>query len=473
LPPQIIGLVVCDLWGDAGWCRGDETLELTANDPQGFDVTINGDLNGVSFTCGSSCNLPLPEGIGTANYIVTSTSGRTASGVSTWQRDGTPPDLDISLPPVDGSNDWYVSEVDLSASASDAISGLASLSASIDEGISWLPLPIHFAEGIHPVLIHAKDVAGNEVVVSKVMHVDTIPPIVQITSHSNGKLVQGDVRLAGLLEDKMSGPASGEISLDDGATWQAVSLGSEDDWSYLWHSNEVPNGDYTLHMRGLDQAGNVGDVVSVSLTVDNGPPAVSITERWWIWESGQLKVSPNHFPIANVQVTIRDPQNRWPAVVINLNPNKVAFAVFWDRRFADGSLAQSGEYPVLAVACDVNGLCGRDTGKIVIPVMATSTATPTLHPTATYTLTPTATSIATQIPPTPTLALITPLPEKTPEPVRSSIPFWQILGVLGLFMVIASASVVDPRPKALERLSEMFRMMSAQTKIDSFENKQN
>ncbi|MBK7318870.1 hypothetical protein [Candidatus Villigracilis affinis] len=71
--------------------------------------------------------MPLPEGTGTANYTVTSTSGRTASGLSTWQRDGTPPDLEVILPPVDGRNGWYVSEVDLSATATDAISGLASL----------------------------------------------------------------------------------------------------------------------------------------------------------------------------------------------------------------------------------------------------------------------------------------------------------------------------------------------------------
>lgn len=308
---------------------------------------------------------------------------------------------------------------------------------------------------------------------SKVVRVDTIPPIAQFTSHSNGELVQGEVRMAGSLDDEMSGPASGEISLDDGVTWQAASMDTGNAWSYLWNSNEVPNGEYTLQMRGMDQAGNVGDVVSVSLTVDNGPPAVSITERWWIWETGRLKVSPSHFSIAKVQVTIRDPQNRWTEVVMDFDPGKVSSLVKWDRRFADGTLAPSGEYPVLAVACDVNGLCGRDAGKIVIPVVATSTATPTLSPTATSTLTPTATSIATQIPPTPTPVLMTPLPEKTPEPVRSSIPFWQILGVLGLFMVITSASVVDPRPKALDRLSETFRIMSAQTKDDSFENKQN
>ena len=118
-------------------------------------------------------------------------------------------------------------------------------------------------------------------------------------------------------------------------------FGAEDNWSYLWHSNEVPNGGYNLQMRGMDRAGNVGDMVSVSLTVDNGPPAVSITESGWIWESGHLKVSPNHFPITNVQVTIRDPQNRWPEVVMNLSPNKVSFPIFWDRHFADGTLAPS------------------------------------------------------------------------------------------------------------------------------------
>jgi hypothetical protein len=83
-------------------------------------------------------------------------------------------------------------------------------------------------------------------------------------------------------------------------------------------SGEVPNGEYTIQMRGMDRAGNDSDVSSISLTVDNAPPAVSITERWWIWETGTLKVSPNHFPIASIQVTIRDPQKRWKEVVIGI-----------------------------------------------------------------------------------------------------------------------------------------------------------
>jgi hypothetical protein len=221
----------------------------------------------------------------------------------------------------------------------------------------------------------------------------------------------------------------------------------------------------------MDRAGNDSDVSTISLTVDNAPPAVSITERWWIWETGTLKVFPNHFPIASIQVTIRDPQKRWKEVVLDFDPGRNSYLVKWDRRFADGTLAPAGAYPVRAVACDVNGLCGQDEGRIVIPEMATSTATLTPSPTATSTLMPSITPVATQIPPRPTLVLNTPFPEEIPEPDQSSLPFWQIIGLLGLFMVIASASVVDPRPKALERLGETFKVMSAQAKDNSFDNK--
>jgi len=462
LPPQITGVVVCDLWGDSGWCRGEETLELTASDPQGYDVTISGDLNGDPLTCGSSCDLPLPEGTGTADYIVTSTSGRTASGSSIWQRDGTPPDLAVLLPPVDGRIGWYVSEVDLSATATDAISGLSILNGSLDGGTTWISFPVQFTDGEHLALIYARDVAGNEVTVSRSIRVDTVSPVAQITSHTNGEIVQGDVQLSGNLEDLTSGPEGGEISIDGGVTWQPVLL-EAGNWSFVWRSGEVPNGEYTIQVRGMDRVLSIGDVVSIALTVDNAPPAVSITERWWIWENGTLKVSPNHFPIASIQVTIRDPQKRWKELVLDFDPGKNSYIVKWGRRFGDGTLAPPWEYSVLAEACDVNGLCGQDAGRIVIPEMATSTATLNPSPTATNTLMPSITPGATQIPPTPTLALNTPLSEEQPKPALSTLPLWQIIGLLGLFMVIASASVVDPRPKALERLGETFKMMS-QTK---------
>ncbi|GER78870.1 conserved hypothetical protein [Candidatus Denitrolinea symbiosum] len=357
----------------------------------------------------------------------------------------------------------------MSATATDEVSGLSLLSGSTDEGVTWVAFPIHFTDGVHPVLAYARDVAGNELTLSEVIRVDTVPPVSQIKSHLNGEVVQGDVLLGGTLQDITSGAIGGELSLDGGTTWQTVSMGGSDAWSFVWQSNEEPNGQYTLLMRGWDQASNVGDPVSIALVVDNGPPSVSITERWWIWESGKLKVSPNHFPISSVKVTIRDPQNRWPALVLNFDPGKVPDSISWDRRFADGTLAPSEEYPVEAVACDIHDLCGRDTGVIVIPFAATSTITVTPSQTPTLTITPRVTLIPTQKPATPTMVLVTPLPETPSAPAqpRKSIPFWQLLGLLGLFLAISSASVVDPRPAALDRLKESIRLISKQNDIDS------
>jgi hypothetical protein len=462
LPPVITGVIQCTLWGDEGWCRGEEALELSASDPQGFDVTITGDLNGIPFTCRSSCDLPLLEGTGTVNYTATSASGRTASGSSTWKRDGASPELEAVLPPVDGKNGWYVSEVQLSANATDAISGLANLQVSTDDGNNWTSLPIQFTDGRHHVLINARDVAGNETIVPQEILVDTIPPIAQIVSHSNGNVVSGDVNLSGTLNDATSGPASGEVSMDEGATWQEVTIDGNT-WSTIWHSGEVPNGEYTIQVRGIDRAGKEGEPVSIVLTVDNGPPTVSITEKWWIWESGKLRVTPNHFPITSIRVMIHDPGKRWPAVELELNSKKTSFPINWDRRFGDGTLAPSGDYPVLAVACDLNGLCAQDEGQILIPETATSTPTQTPLPTATPSPTPSATPVATKTMPAPTLVPVTPIPDKKPEPIHVSVPFWQLIGLLGLFLAIASASVVDPRPKALGRLKETFRIISSQS----------
>jgi len=222
----------------------------------------------------------------------------------------------------------------------------------------------------------------------------------------------------------------------------------------------------------MDQAGNLGDAVSITLLVDNGPPHVSLTDRWWIWESGKLDVSPNYFPIASVRVMISDLQNRWPAVVMEFNPDKIPGSISWDRRFADRTLAPSGEYRAVAIACDIHDLCGSDTGTIAIPFVATSTVTKTPSLIATMTGTPEVTFTATQKPATSTPVLIAPLPEISPKPAEPTkpIPFWQLLGLLGLFLAISSVSVIDPRPTALDRLRESIRLISKQSNINSSGN---
>jgi hypothetical protein len=360
----------------------------------------------------------------------------------------------------------------MTSDASDAISGLFSVAGSIDSGATWNSFPIHLADGVYTVAAYARDIAGNEVIKNKVIRIDTVPPLSQITSHTNGQVVQGNVTLSGRLEDQMSGAANAELSVDGGTTWQVISIDGGNNWSVPWSTGEVPNGQYQLQIRGIDHAGNVGNAVSITLVVDNGPPHVSLTDRWWIWESGQLKVSPNYFPIARVKVVISDPQRRWPEVILNFDPQKVPDSITWDRHFTDGTLAPSGWYRVVAIACDVHDLCGSDEGIIDIPFVATST--PSLPPslTATSTIISSATLMPTQKPAVPTSTLAVPLPEISPVPARPtrSFPIWQLVGLLGLFLATAAASVIDPRPLALDRLRESMNLIISQRKDVSENN---
>jgi hypothetical protein len=370
------------------------------------------------------------------------------------------------FPSIDGKNGWHVSEVDFVANASDAISGLFSVAGSIDNGVTWNSFPIHLADGVYSVAAYARDIAGNEVIENTVIRIDTVPPVSQITSHTNGQMVQGSVTLGGRLEDLTSGAANCELSLDGGTTWQAVAIAAGNLWSIAWNTGEVPNGQYELQIRGIDQAGNIGNATSITLVVDNGPPHVSLTDRWWIWESGQLKVSPNYFPIASMKVTIGDPQDQWPEVVLNFDPEKIPGSISWNRHFADGTLAPSGWYRVVAIACDVRDLCGRDEGIIDIPFVTTSTPSLTPSPSPASATIPAATLVPTQKPVMPTSALVVHLPEISTERARPtrSFPFWQMIGLLSLFLAIASASVVDPRPRAINRLIDSMNLILSQQK---------
>jgi hypothetical protein len=198
------------------------------------------------------------------------------------------------------------------------------------------------------------------------------------------------------------------------------------------------------------------------------PPAVSLTEHWWIWESGVLRVTPKTYPIVSVKLTISDPQNRWPAVTLEIDPREESEVVIWDRRFADGTLAPSGEYPVQVRVCDDHNLCANAAGRISIPDGVWPTMTPTLTLTTTSTPLPSATPTRTRIPASPTSVVVIPSPTPaTPTIQPTQWPLWQMFGLAGLMIVIASASVVDPRPLALRRLGEVLEQISNRNQTNS------
>jgi hypothetical protein len=181
-----------------------------------------------------------------------------------------------------------------------------------------------------------------------------------------------------------------------------------------------------------------------------------------------LHVTPKTYPIASVKLTISDPQGRWPAVTLEYDPRQESELVVWDRHFADGTLAPSGEYPVQVRVCDDHNLCASAVGRISIPDGVWPTLTPTFISTTTATALPSATPTGTRIPASPSPVLIAPSPTPSaPTPNSTPWPLWQILGLVGLMIVIASASIVDPRPISLRRLGEVMEQISNRNKTNS------
>ncbi|MFO3795957.1 MAG: hypothetical protein ACK8QZ_01555, partial [Anaerolineales bacterium] len=184
--------------------------------------------------------------------------------------------------------------------------------------------------------------------------------------------------------DRLSGLARLGCSLD-GAAWCGYSA-----------PVVIGDGVYISLLRAIDLAGNVSEPISLTFQVDGTPPRIELTDAWYIWESGEVKVRDGQSGLAGVEIEIRDRQGRWPKVMRSYETTGDSFttAITWDRRFADGTLAPIGEYEVVVEAFDRAGNSSRATARIVIPA---PNVTPTSLPTATAqpTLTPTAPPIAT------------------------------------------------------------------------------
>lgn len=452
--PPVITPSLSGTSGSNGWVVSTGTVsagvsDVTSGVGGGVDVSIDG---GSSW---QGAPISLGDGIYSMTFRAFDVAGNEGSASLGASIDTTDPDLSFVFNGTPGMNNWYVSDVVVSASASDALSGVDYSEVRANGG-AWL-LQQTLSNGVHDLEARAGDLAGNTKSISGTLRVDTNPPISLFTSHTSNEVVVGAIKLSGQSSDAISGLLSAEVSTDGGATWNAATL-SGGTWSYDWDTTVLQNGTYTVKMRAMDMAGNRENPILLTLIVDNFPPHVKITDSWWIWESGTIKVSENGFSISEIKVTISDPEGRWPSVVLTYNPSTTSSDVTWDRRFSDGTIAPSGNYHVSVVACDIYGNCASDRGVINIPFIAP------IPPTATPSPIPSPTPISTMTAiPSPIPHVQTAVPQTAPvdnvEPVREQpvvegheapvLPILAVVFLIALMWALSAAALADPRPRAI------------------------
>ncbi|MEW6569278.1 MAG: hypothetical protein AB1449_14170, partial [Chloroflexota bacterium] len=175
------GGVSCAVAGNGGWCRGGAELSLSGSEPlAGYTIlALEGTRNGETFACpGSSCSVPLLEGINDFTFWALSSWGDSSRmGTAGGRLDSGAPVISGEVTGTAGEAGWYVSEVTVTASAGDAVSGLATFDLALDGG-GWAPYggPIALSDGEHTLGLRATDVTGNTGTESLEVRVDARPP---------------------------------------------------------------------------------------------------------------------------------------------------------------------------------------------------------------------------------------------------------------------------------------------------------
>jgi hypothetical protein len=352
-PPNITATLNCSQPGTNGWCLGSLSINLSAADPQGYSVLISGTFAGTPFACpvgNTTCSIPVTaQGQGTITYRVDSSSGLFDSEATNYKLDLTTPELNGSISGATGNNNWYRSNAILEISASDPISGIASIITTVDGAApSAYTSPITLSDGIHSVLLTASDQAGNTTQITQTVQVDTLNPSINValggTKGSNDWYVS-TASVTPTAVDVGSGIASFEISVDGGA------------WSAVTGSSSLPDGIHTYKLRAIDNAGNSTETPNQTIQVDTIAPFIDMTDELNLGATVYYNVEDYGSGLAQYRAVIEDDEERYQKIVWLelLSGNQLDGQIRWDGRFKDGTYAGSGEYFITLKITDAAG----------------------------------------------------------------------------------------------------------------------
>lgn len=281
----VSGSVACAVAGSGGWCRGGAELSLSGSEPlSGYTIlALEGTRNGETFACqGPACSVPFVEGGNDFSFWAMSSWGDTSRmGMANGRLDSGPPWISGDVAGTAGEAGWYVSEVTVTASAGDAVSGVAAFDLALDDG-GWVPYPgpITLGDGEHTVALQAADAAGNAASESLEVRVDTAPPDLDLTA--GGSFCPGcgeTLDLTFNVQDGGSGVAAWSLSADDMLIASGSAPASQ---TLAWDGSGVGVGTCTLSLSAGDIAGNAAEVnVTVELVAPTAvpPPEEPPSER--------------------------------------------------------------------------------------------------------------------------------------------------------------------------------------------------
>ncbi|HZT91093.1 MAG TPA: invasin domain 3-containing protein [Gaiellaceae bacterium] len=301
---------------DSSWHRTPVTLHVTAADAQSGIASVTYELDGGSTQTGTTVAVPATDGVHTITYHATNGAGLTTSGTATVKFDATPPSQVTLDAPANGA--LLRGTVTLSASATDATSGIASTTfhvaragtlgandcATFGQTITSPLDTTTLADGQYDLWVAAADQAGNGR-----CSVTSGPGSISVTIDNTAPVTTDDapagpqnhdvlVHLAAT--DNLTGVASTEYSLDGGPWTPGTTV------SVLAPADHSDDGSHTIQYRSTDGAGNVETVKTTHVVIDTTAPAGGVDDPGsYLSGTVDLTASPTDSDVASVAFLYR------------------------------------------------------------------------------------------------------------------------------------------------------------------------
>ena len=268
-----LGLNITTTSGSNGWYVSPTSLTATGSD------STSG-LSSVFLSVDNGAWIPsttLNEGVYNVLVQAEDNAGNISSSSTIISVDTTTPTVDVSVNGTIGSNGWYSSGMQVSATANDATSGVGSLEASLDGGgYQAYNSPVSFADGYHTVQFKAVDNAGNETETSaQEFYVDTIAPAIDLPAEW-----EVNDTITYKVQDDGSGLSALRVVIEDEGekfakvAWNETVSGNKFKGEIIWNGKfkdgtVAPPGEYLVWVKVTDVAGNerigLGRVIVPSL----------------------------------------------------------------------------------------------------------------------------------------------------------------------------------------------------------------
>jgi len=206
----------------------------------------------------------LSDGVHSVVSTARDVAGNTSSRTQTISVDTLAPTIFISAagnPALDG---WFTTTVDLSATASDATSGVnGDVSLSFDNGGTGEVGSRTLDSGLYDVLFSVPDRAGNIATSQMSLKIDTQPPTIVLSEEGSlgrdGWYVSA-ATLSTNTGDNLSGITSIQYRVNNGVWQEGASV-------------TVEEGIHTIDFQAFDAAGNRTQSAPQEIRVDLTPPA--------------------------------------------------------------------------------------------------------------------------------------------------------------------------------------------------------